>query len=271
MLSTARRAGSTETAPGAASAAVLREHPAMHAPDGETTTDATAAEGPGVLALVGGREWTEGCSFDAGLVGGVDEVLVVPSALAYEQPEQHLRRAERWFADLGVGVRVLEVYRRADAMQPGPAEIAAGAQLVYVTGGSPMHLRSVLKDTPLLEAMVGVWRSGITVAAAGEAASVLCSHMVDSRGGAYTVGLDLVTTMTVVPRYNLWSPDKWHRTVQLAHAGLPVVGIDEATALIRDGGAWRVEGTGGVHVFVDGQRRELDALPESLNPVLAPH
>jgi cyanophycinase len=223
----------------------------------------------GTLALVGGREWTDGCSFDVGLLGDADEVLLLPSALAYESPGAAIERATAWFDALGARVRVLDVYRRADALEPEVAEVAAAARFVYITGGSPMHLRSVLKDTPLLEALVGAWRAGTTVAAAGEAAAVLCSHMVDSRGGAYTVGLDLLTTMTVVPRYNLWSPDKWHRTVQLARRGLPVVGVDEATALIHAGrGEWRVEGAGGVHVFVDGQRRDLDALPASLNPVL---
>lgn len=223
----------------------------------------------GTLALVGGREWTDGCTFDAGLVDGVDEVLVLPSALAYENPRRGLDRARDWFAGLGVEVRVLEVFRRADALEPAPAEVAAAASLVYVPGGSPMHLRSVLKDTPLLDALVGAWRSGTTVAAAGEAASVLCSHMVDSRGGAFTSGLELITTMTVIPRYNQWSPDKWHRTVELAPPELVVVGLDEATALIRDpSGAFRAEGAGEVHVFVDGHRAGLDALPASLNPVL---
>lgn len=223
----------------------------------------------GTLALVGGREWTEGCTFDADLLGGADEVLVLPSALAYEQPGHAVERARTWFAELGAGVRVLDVYRRADALEPGPAQAAAEARFVYLAGGSPMHLRSVLKDTPLLEALVEAWRGGCTVAAAGEAASVLCSHMVDSRGGAFTVGLDLVTTMTIVPRHNQWSPDKWHRTVQLAPAGLPVVGVDEATALVHDGpGSWSVQGAGDVHVFIDGRRSDLDALPVYLNPVL---
>jgi len=218
----------------------------------------------GTLALVGGREWTEGCTFDAGLLAGGVEVLVLPSALAYENPGAAVERARDHFAPLGARVEVLDVFRRADALEPSPAERAAAARFVYVPGGSPMHLRSVLKDTPLLEALVGAWRAGATIAVSGEAASVLCSHMVDSRGGAFTVGLELIGTMTVIPRYNQWSPDKWHRTVQLARPGLAVVGVDEATALIHDGTGWRVEGSGGVHVFVDGHRADLSVLPERL-------
>lgn len=221
----------------------------------------------GTLALVGGREWTQGCTFDEALVAGVSEVLVVPSALAYENPGAAVDRAREWFSQWDVSVRALDVFRRADAMEAGPAELAAAAEVIYLIGGSPMHLRSVLKDTPLLDAMVGAWRAGATVAASGEAASVPSSHMVDSRGGAYTVGLDLIETITVVPRSNGWSHDKLHRTVELAPSGLVVVGIDEATALIHSPqGDWRVEGAGGVTVFRDGKAAELSDLPPLLRP-----
>lgn len=224
----------------------------------------------GTLALVGGREWTEGCTFDDALVAGASEVLVLPAALAYERPTAAIERAEEWFAPKGVEVRVLEVYRRADALESEPAAIASAAQVIYVTGGSPMHLRSVLKDTPLLDAMVGAWRGGATVAASGEAASVLSSHMVDSRGGAFTVGLDLIETMTVIPRSNVWSPEKWHRTVELARSDLVVVGIDEATALIHEpDGSWHVEGTGDVHVFRGGRPAAMSDLPTRLRSATA--
>lgn len=220
----------------------------------------------GTVALVGGAEWTEGCTFDAALVDGVDEVLVIPTALAYENPGHALARAEAWFAQFGAKVRVLDIYRRAEALEADVA-VAADARLIYVPGGSPMHLRSVLHETPLLTALVAAWNNGANVAASAEGASTLCAHMVDSRGGAFTVGLGLITTMTVVPRSNQWSHDKFQRTVQLAHRGLPVVGIDERTALIYEpDGTWRVEGEGNVKVVVDGQTADLDALPRWLNP-----
>ncbi len=223
----------------------------------------------GTLALVGGGEWTDACTFDADLLAGLGDVLVVPAALAYERPELAIDRARSHLDPLGVQVRVLDVYRRAQAMLPEAAAAVAGASAVYVSSGSPMHLRSVLKDTPLLDALVAAWDNGAVVAVAGEATSVVCTHMVDSRGGAFTVGLELVTTATFVPRRNRWSPDKWHRTVELAPPDLPVVGIDEATALVHGGpGEWTVVGDGEVQVFLAGRRVDLDALPRVLNAAL---
>lgn len=217
---------------------------------------------PGTLALIGGEEFTDGCSFDRELLAGTSTVLLVPAARAYEDPASIIATAREWFAQLGVSVEVLEVYRRAAALEEAAVAQVAAAEAIYLTGGSPMHLRSVLKDTPVLTAMVDAWRGGTTVALAGEAAAVACQNMVDNRGGAFTAGLDVITDFTVVPRLNRWSPEKWHRTVGLARAGFPIVGIDEATALIRSPeGEWRVAGAGKVHVYVDGVDSPLSVLP----------
>src|ERR1700730_515967 len=66
---------------------------------------------PGPLALVGGREWVDGCTFDAELLAasGASEVLVLPTAAAYEHPQRAVARATAWFAAQGVGVRGLMV------------------------------------------------------------------------------------------------------------------------------------------------------------------
>src|SRR5438552_4105615 len=61
----------------------------------------------GPLALVGGAEWREGCTFDRGLLeaSGAEEVLVLPTAAAYEHPERAVATARKWFEQLGGGAR----------------------------------------------------------------------------------------------------------------------------------------------------------------------
>ncbi len=221
----------------------------------------------GTLALIGGGEFRPESTFEATLFPAGCTVHLLPTAEAYENPAATLEVARRRLQELGLTPMVIEAYSRSDAFDSAVAGEVAAATHLYVLGGSPMHLRSVMLGSPLLSALVASWENGATAAMAGEAASVLCSHMVDSRGGAFTVGLGLITSMTVIPRHDTWSPDKLHRTVRLAAPDQLVVGIDESTALIRAGdGTWSVEGAGGVHVYEDGRLRDLGALPHALNP-----
>lgn len=219
----------------------------------------------GWLALVGGSEWHERCAgFDARLLAasGQDEVVVLPTAAAYEHPGRAVEWAERYFAPLGGRVRGLMVLRRTDAEDPAFEQGVSEARFLYLSGGSPMHLRSVLKDSRLWTALVKAWEGGAVLAASSAAARVLCDPMVDPRGGAFTLGLGLLPQVAVIPHHDTWSPDKARRTIHLAPAGLPVVAIDEQTALLRSPeGEWSVEGAGGVVVFVDGHQAGLEALP----------
>lgn len=220
----------------------------------------------GPLALVGGLPFTDGCTFDAGLLAasGGEEVLVVPTAAAYEHPEREVAAASAHFAEPGGQVVGLDLLTRRDAVDPTLIERVRAARFLYLVGGSPMHLRSVVKDSPVWDALVAAWHDGAVVAAASGAARVLCDPMVDPRGGAFTVGLGLLADLAVIPHHNDWSEDKAHRTLLLAPASLLVVGIDDATALIRDpDGSWRVEGTGAVAVFRGRDEVGLEALPPS--------
>ncbi len=219
---------------------------------------------PGLLALVGGGEWQEGCTFDEELLAasGGDEVLVLPTAAAYEHPQRAVDTATRWFHPLGARARGLMVLSRHDAEDEANAEAVAAARFVYIGGGSPLHLRSVLKEAPVWNALVSAWQGGAVLAASSAGAMVVTDPMVDPRGGAFTVGLGLVAQVAVIPHHNTWSHDKAKRTIDLAQRGLPVVGIDERTAVVLDpADGWRAAGAGSVHVWVDGAEAGLDALP----------
>lgn len=218
----------------------------------------------GLLALVGGGEWRDGCDFDRDLLeaSGGEEVLVVPTAAAYEHPDRAVEAATRWFGELGAKVRGLPVLTRADAVDPANAAPIRDARLVYLASGSPMHLRSVLKDSPVWEAIVDVWQDGTVLAGSAAGAMVLCDPMVDPRGGALTLGLGLIGPLAVIPNHDEWSEDKERRTLKIAPSALPIVGIDQRTALLREpDGTWRSAGAGQVRVFLDGADAGLDALP----------
>ncbi|MGI9577869.1 MAG: Type 1 glutamine amidotransferase-like domain-containing protein, partial [Microthrixaceae bacterium] len=193
----------------------------------------------GTLALIGGSNFGDDDGHHRQLFDPGATVGLLPTAMAYENPTGAIERARGHFATMDNPIEVIPAMNRSDAAEGDVLSAARSADSIYVTGGSPMHLRSVLKDTPLLDALIERWSAGATVAVAAESCSVLCGHMVDNRGGAFTVGLGLVTTLTVIPRFDQWSPDKRTRTTKLAPPELLVVGIDEATALVRSpDGTW---------------------------------
>ncbi|MGH9045052.1 MAG: Type 1 glutamine amidotransferase-like domain-containing protein [Acidimicrobiales bacterium] len=218
---------------------------------------------PGTLALVGGAEWSPGCVFDADLLerSGSTHVVVLPTAAAYERPDAKVASAARWFSGLGAEVEGLMVLSRSDAQNRGLCRVVREARFVYLSGGSSLHLRSVIKGSALLEALTQAWFDGAVIAGAGGGAMVLTDPMVDPRGGALTVGLGLVEGMAVFTHLGDVLEDahgeKLHRSVALAPEGVPVVGLPEKTAVIRDpGGQWRAAGAGRPSIFVDGARRD---------------
>lgn len=219
----------------------------------------------GPLALVGGDEFTSGCDFDRELLAaaGADAVALLATGSAYENPGKVVAHARSWFEGLGAELVEVPVYTRPDAFVSEHAATVAGARMVYVTGTSPMHLRSVLKDTPVLEALCGAWEGGAVLVGSGAGADVLCDPMVDTRGGAFTVGLGLLPRLAVVARSDQWSPDKVRRTVELAPADVVLVELPQRTAVVRDpGGTWRAAGVGRPVVHRGGRPASLDDLPQ---------
>src|SRR5918996_107401 len=144
----------------------------------------------GLLALVGGGEWREGCDFDAELLAarGASEVAVLPTAAAYEHPDHAVERATRWFDKFGATVRPVHAVDRGGARDEANVAAVRDARFVYLADGSPMHLRSVLMHSPLWDALVAAWQGGAVLAGSGAGAMVLCDPAVDPRGGAFTPG-----------------------------------------------------------------------------------
>jgi cyanophycinase len=154
------------------------------------------------------------------------------------------------------------VLSHADAIDDDNAKVVRSSPFIYLAGGSPLHLLSVLKGSAVFGAISEAWRDGAVIAGSSAGAMVLCDPMVDPRGGAFTVGLGLVGAMAVVPHHDSEATHLLWRTLELAPADVAVAGIPERTALIREpSGAWRAAGEGSVTVYAGGEIAGLEALP----------
>ena len=223
----------------------------------------SAKRAMGTLALIGGGEWRDGCrDFDTELLATsrATEVFVVVAAAAFEHPERVAERSTVYFASLGATVVAPMVLHRSEADVAKVAETVRKARFVYIADGSPLHLRSVLKGSAVFESLLAAYHGGAVVAASGAGATLVCDPMVDPRGGAYTVGLGIVTDLAVFPYHGTAAGHLRERSIDLLPATARLVGIDEETALVRaPGGGWSVAGAGKVSVYTGRDTQEFAA------------
>ncbi len=201
--------------------------------------------------LQGGGAFTANDELDRRILAdrGIDRIVVLPTADAYEQPNVLVTSGLEWGARIGVVVEPLMVLTRTQADENAAASIAA-APAVFLAGDSSIHLRSVLKDTPLLAAINDLLERGGTVIAAGASASALCDPMTDDRGGAFGFGLGVVPGLAVITVVESWTHERLDRAHALATT--PVVDLPTGSALIRIGGDWEFVGDVTVHGDLPG-------------------
>jgi cyanophycinase len=208
----------------------------------------------GLLVLQGGGPFTANDDLDRRILDGVraatggrPRVVVLPTADAFERPADLVVAAMNWAERIGVDVEALMVLARDEALGDGPAEVVRTAGAVWLVGDSPIHLRSVLKDTPLLDAIRSVHQRGGLVVGVGGSAAALCDPMTDPRGGAFTLGLGVVRGVAVGTETETWSEDHLHRTRKLAGGDTTLVELPTGAALVLGDDGWEAVGDVTVH------------------------
>jgi cyanophycinase len=217
-------------------------------------TDASAPSAP-IVCLQGGGPFVANDDLDrrvlslASAARGARSVVVLPTADAFEHPERLVAAAHAWGERLHIVVDPQMVLGRAQAHEAGAADAVREAAAVYLVGDQPLHLRSVLKDTAVWDAMVDVLAAGGAVVGCAGSAAGLCDTMVDPRGGAFTLGLGLVDGLALATTAETWSAERLQRTVKLASSGsgTTLVELPTGAALLRSGERWERIGDVVVH------------------------
>ena len=174
-------------------------------------------------------------------------VLVLPTPAAFMHPKRAGERVSAWLSACGIANEVALVLNRRDAADADVVAKAVAADAFILTDGTAMHARSVLKDTPLWEAMCVAHGAGAAVVGAGGGAFVLSDPMADERGGGLTLGLGLLSRMAVLAGHEAWPGHMVKRMRELAGADLPVVSVPADAALVLDADVWHAVGRVEVH------------------------
>ena len=207
----------------------------------------------GRLALVGGDEFRRGCeSMDEAILRATGKsspvVLIVPTAAAFENPARAADNGVTHFSALGADARPLMVLDRSDAESPEVVAEVESTDVVYLTGGSPIHLLEVLQESALLDAIINALERGAVLAGSSAGAMVMGSWM---RFREWRPALGIADGVASLPHHERSDPNAVSRELR---DGAPddlavVLGIDGRSGAISGPDGWTVLGAGHITVY----------------------
>ena len=213
----------------------------------------------GPIALVGGDEFRVGCEpMDRALLEATGlerpRVLVLPTAAARSRPDLAAANGVRYFAGLGADAEGLMVL---DAEQAGEDSLTApvdDADVLYISGGDPSYLLSVLQGSQLLERLLAAHERGAVLAGSSAGAMVLGSWM---RFRQWAATLGVARGVAVLPHHERSDPES---VAEQLRDGMPdetaVLGVDAMSGCLGGPVRWTVHGGGAVTVYrADGWQR----------------
>jgi cyanophycinase len=205
----------------------------------------------GLIVLMGGNEFRPDCEpMDRSLlarIGTNPRVIILPTAAARENPGLAAENGVRHFNRLAARAEAAMIVDSATARDGKWLGLIQNADLIYLAGGDPVHLLDTLRNSPAWEAILGIWKSGRTLAGSSAGAMVLGGQMW-APGQGWRRGLGLLPQLAILPHHaRLAKAWKVKSMLTSIPDGTTLVGIDEATALV--GPPWEVVGQGTFVVY----------------------
>jgi len=190
------------------------------------------------------------------LAGGLNAPLrIIPTAAT---PDNNHKRAGnngiRWFQGLGAkDVVSLPLTDKASANDEYIAQSLRDAKLIYTLGGFTHYLGQTLKDSLAWTATLDAYKNGAVIAGSSAGAMVMCEFYTDPNSGNIVDGLNLVPNSLVLPHHNTFGK-RWAPTLTKQIPDVTLLGIDERTGMLNDGGnnTWNVYGAGEVVLYRNG-------------------
>ncbi|MBZ9714296.1 cyanophycinase [Deinococcus multiflagellatus] len=215
--------------------------------------------GRGTLIIIGGHEDKErGREILKEVARHVDGGRLVIATVASHKPEGYFESYQQGFDGLNVG-ELTELYidERPEASHPEKLALFDGARGVFFSGGDQLRITSQIGDTPLEARIREVYERGGVVAGTSAGASVMCETMLvkgpsreSYRIGDLQMAPGLGLVRGVIIDQHFAERGRMGRLLGAVAQNPRVlgIGIDEDTAIVLQGGHFRVIGSGAVYV-----------------------
>src|SRR5258708_9657046 len=215
--------------------------------------------------------------------GGSPRVVVLATPAGLESPaspQRWSRMGVEHFAHLGAQATPVGILDRDDAFDARWLPLVETADFMYFSGGSPQHVIQSLENSPAWDVIRARHAAGAVLAGCSAGAMAFGALTLQpralwrrgpgdgdaSRAPNWYPALGLLGRAIVLPHYDRMASRMGRETLALLAASVPagmnLIGVDEATALVRvdDGppsagpSLWHVMGRQGGSVFtVDGE------------------
>lgn len=217
---------------------------------------------PGPVIVIGGHEDKEGKrAILKEVASRLGDGKLVIATVASHEPDGYFQSYKDAFAPLGV-TNLVELYvnDREEARSATTRDILADATGVFFSGGDQLRISSQIGDTPVEEMVREIHRRGGVVAGTSAGGSVMSETMLvrGASSESHRIGdLNMAPGLGLIPDViidqHFAERGRIGRLLGAVAQNPRIlgIGIDEDTAIVVDGGQFRVIGSGAVYV-VDG-------------------
>ena len=215
----------------------------------------------GLIALVGAGEYLPVMEeVDSYLLSSVSptvpRVVCLPTAAGQEGDDvvnRWSRMGIEHFQKLGAEVLALNIIDKESANDPKFDTPLENADIIYFSGGNPMHLYQTMQGSRAWTAIQKAWSRGAVYAGCSAGAMILAKKVPSFRLAQTVEGFGIVPATFVIPHFDatpfFFKPLVFALRKQLKK-GERMLGVDENTALVGSlGGEWKVLGHGTVHLI----------------------
>lgn len=179
-------------------------------------------------------------------------VLIIPTAATKENPNLAAQNGITHFNKLGVSASALMLTNKVQSNDKCFLVPINSSSLIYLTGGDPRYLHSILKDSQALVEIKKTLSAGTILIGSSAGAMAMGKYMLFNK---LEPGLDLIPNTIIVPHFENHN-DVNHLATLSLDQNIDILGLETQAACVTENDYWITLGNKKITLINKGTIRE---------------